>query len=357
MSSAGRPGRRAAHALDLIGSTGVRYAWRRRRESEAVARLYPEPEDALFGDIWARAAAAVGAELDVLGGGFYGFRRDRATGRVWRHVTSLDDAVTLRFALDKPRVQRLLRERGIPVPGWRELDLGDFAGALEFVRGGAEPCVVKPAGQSGGSGVTAGVRGERELRRALLRASRLGGRVILERQVPGNVYRLLFLDGELLDAIRRRPPTLVGNGRSTLAELVAAENRRRMAKNGRAGLTLLYVDLEAVLTLERAGIGLGTVPAAGSQVTLKTVTSQNRVEDNETVSVGDDLVSEAAEAVQAVGLRLAGVDLVAREPGRSLEASGGAIIEVNGTPGLHYHYLVANEATDVAAPVLERMLG
>jgi D-alanine-D-alanine ligase-like ATP-grasp enzyme len=357
---AGGPGRRAAHALDLIGSTGVRYAWRRRSEDGAMARLRPEPEETLFGDIWARAAAEADAELEVLGGGFYAFRRAGATARVWRHVTPLDDAVTIRLALDKPRVQRLLRERGIPVPDSRELDAADRSGAEAFARAGAKPCVVKPAGQSGGSGVTAGAREPRELRRALVRASRLDRRVIIERQAPGDVYRLLFLDGELLDVIRRRPPTLEGDGRSTVAELVAAENRRRMAARGRAGLTLLYVDLDAVLTLEREGLGLASVPAAGTRVRVKSVTSQNRVEDNETVraGIGDELVAEAAAAVAAVELRLAGVDLVTPDPGLSLAAAGGAVIEVNGTPGLHYHYLVADPAgaTAVATPVLRRML-
>jgi len=34
------------------------------------------------------------------------------------------------------------------------------------------------------------------------------------------------------------------------------------------------------------------------------------------------------------------------------------IIEVNGTPGLHYHYQVADEAsaTPVAVPILRRLL-
>jgi D-alanine-D-alanine ligase-like ATP-grasp enzyme len=357
---AGRPGRRAAHALDLLASTGLRYAWRRRCEQEEIARVRPAPEDAIFGGIWSRAAAAAGAELEVPGGGFYAFRRGGATTRAWRHITPLDDAVTIRLALDKPMVQRLLRERGITVPASREVLFDDWATALDFVAAEPGPCVVKPSGLSGGSGVTCGVRGERELRRALVRASRLGRRVTLERQFPGDVYRLLFLDGELLDVIRRRPPTLVGDGESTLSELVAAENRRRIAATGSAGLTLLRVDLDAVLTLERAGIGLRTVPAAGSSVRLKTVTSQNRVEDNETVREGlsPQLVDEAAAASAVVGLRIAGVDLVTPDPGMSLQASGGAIVEVNGTPGLHYHYLVADPgaATDVAAPVLERML-
>jgi D-alanine-D-alanine ligase-like ATP-grasp enzyme len=358
---AGLPGRRAAHAVDLLAAAGPRYAWQRGRERAAIARLGSESEDTVFGEIWSGAAAAAGAELESLGDGFYGFRRGGAATRVWRHVTPLDDAVAMRWALDKPRARRLVSERGVPVPEWIELDCGEAGRAAEFVRAGAQPCVVKPAGQSSGSGVTAGIREAGELRRALVRAARFGRRVVLERQVAGHVHRLLFLEGELLDIIRRHPPVLTGDGRSTIRQLVAAENGRRMAAHGRAGLTFLFLDLEAVLTLERTGLRPGSVPAAGERVALKTVTSQNSAEENETVLAGasHELVAEAAAAVAAVGLRIGGVDIVTGDSSRSLTESGGAVIEVNATPGLHYHYLVADpdRATPVAAPVLERLLG
>jgi cyanophycin synthetase len=59
-----------------------------------------------------------------------------------------------------------------------------------------------------------------------------------------------------------------------------------------------------------------------------------------------------------VGLRLAGVDLVAPDLTRPLAPGFGAIVEVNGTPGLHYHYHVADteRASRVALPVLEKLL-
>jgi cyanophycin synthetase len=70
------------------------------------------------------------------------------------------------------------------------------------------------------------------------------------------------------------------------------------------------------------------------------------------------LVAEAREAAAQVGVRLAGVDLITSDLGRCLKESGGVIIEVNGTPGLHYHYQVADEAnaTLVAVPILRRLL-
>ena len=56
---------------------------------------------------------------------------------------------------------------------------------------------------------------------------------------------------------------------------------------------------------------------------------------------------------------MAGVDLVTADLSRPLAESGGAILEVNGTPGLHYHYEVADRpsATHVAIPILRALLG
>jgi cyanophycin synthetase len=206
------------------------------------------------------------------------------------------------------------------------------------------------------------VRSADELRRAVFRASRSDERVVIERQAPGDVYRLLFLDGELLDEVRRLSPRVVGDGRSTIDELIAAENLRRVESRGRAGLDVLVVDLDCVFTLERAGLGLRSVPAAGETVAVKTVSNENRAEDNETLpgdALADGLVEEARAAARAVGVRLAGVDLITPDPTRSLREAGGALIEVNGTPGLHHHYLVADPAaaTKVAVPVLRHLLG
>jgi cyanophycin synthetase len=120
------------------------------------------------------------------------------------------------------------------------------------------------------------------------------------------------------------------------------------------------VDLDAVFTLQRAGLSLSAVPSPGEAVAVKTVTNQNCVEDNETVrdELAPELVEDCAAAAAAVGVRLAGVDLITPDPRRAMEEAGGAIIEVNGTPGLHYHYQVAEpaRATRVAVPILEELL-
>lgn len=356
-----RPARQLGAGVDLVRSTGPGYLWRRWREQAAGARLGNAPVRAVYREIWERAAGEVGATLDDLGSGFLELRSARARARVWLHWVELEDIVTHRLSLDKPRVHELLAIAGVPVPDHAEFDYRDLRRALRFMRESELPCVLKPAsGTSGGDGVTSGVRTTEELVRARLRASRGDRRLLVERQARGVAHRLLLLDGELLDAVRRRPPTVLGDGESSVAELIAAENRRRLQGGGWEGFRLLTVDLEAVLTLGRQDLGLGSAPAPGVPVTVKGVESQNASRENETVREGisEGLVAEAAAAARAVGLRLAGVDLVAPDLSQPLRESGGVVVEVNGTPGFQYHYLVAQpeRATEVAVPILRKLL-
>jgi len=198
------------------------------------------------------------------------------------------------------------------------------------------------------------------LLRACLRAARFSERLLIERQAPGPVYRLLFLDGELIDVIRHLPPRLEGDGRSSVEDLIRAENDRRRAARGAAGLSLLDVGLDTVFTLERQGLALSSVVDDGEEVTIQTVTNDNRVEDTATVgqALDEELMGAARRAAAAVGLRLAGVDVITPHAAVPLGRAGGVVAEVNGTPGIHHHYHVTDprEATLVAVPILERAL-
>jgi cyanophycin synthetase len=185
--------------------------------------------------------------------------------------------------------------------------------------------------------------------------------LLIERQSPGHVYRFLFLDGLLLDVLHTGPATVTGNGQSNLYGLVAAENSRRLAARGEAGLSMLSLDRDLVATLERYGLTLKAVPDQGQVVHVKTATNDSCLEDNWSVMryVSPDLIAEVASAVSATGLELAGVDVITPDISRSLADAEGVILEVNGGPALHRHYHVRNDdqAVRVASPILEHLLG
>jgi cyanophycin synthetase len=322
--------------------------------------LGQQVRDVAYERIWREAADLAGARIKRLGPGLFELSRDNVSTRVFEQMVNLDDPVTLKVALDKALVHRLLASSDISIPDHVEFDLRDSAPALEFLeeRAGG-PCVVKPAaGTGGGHGTTAGILRAAELRRAV----RVAGsrRLLIERQAMGAVYRLLLLDGELLDVVRSLPGRLTGDGRSTIEALIFAENERRVAAKGAAGLSLLGANLDMMLALEHAGLTLSSVVPAGDTIPLGAVTNNNAVDDNETFrgEISPELLAEARSAQKAVGLRLAGVDVITTDPSRPLADTGGVINEVNGTPGLHHHYLVADpaRATRVAITVLERLL-
>lgn len=352
--------RRFGARLDLARSMGFRAALRKARE-RAPTVLPGSVRDAVYREIWTAAALRAEADCEEVGPGVLRLERDGASTFVKQQVTALDDPVTLELALDKAVVYRLLRGVDVPVPEHVEFGLRDLAPAERFLAATGGACVVKAArGTAGGEGTTAGVDTPVRLLRACLHAGRFGERLLIEGQAPGPVYRLLFLDGELIDVIRHLPPRLEGDGRSSVEDLIHAENDRRRAARGAAGLSLLDVGLDTVFTLERQGLALSSLAADGEEVTIQTVTNDNRIEDTTTVgqALDEDLVAAARRAAAAVGLRLAGVDVITPHAGVSLEQAGGVVAEVNGTPGIHHHYHVTDprEATPVAVPILERVL-
>jgi cyanophycin synthetase len=356
----GRGGCRVGARLDVLRGAGAAYAKRRVHEERSLAAIGAGGH--VYNRIWRDAATKLGARVTDLGAGFLEIALGSARTRVALNVTAIDDPVAIRIALNRVLSYRLLSMAGVPVPEHVELEFPDLRPARDFVASTGGPCIVKPAsGTSGGDGITSGVRSESDLRRACVRAARTGGRLLVERQLLGNEYRLLLLDGQLIGAVRRRPPQLRGDGSSAVADLLADENRRRIEARGEKGLKLLTLDLDAILTLDRADLQLQSVPPPGAPVILKGLVSQAGPAESETVhrsAFAEDLVAECRAAAAAAGLRLAGADVITPDPGRSLRSGGGAMIEVNGTPGLHYHYQVADReaADDVAVPVLAALL-
>jgi cyanophycin synthetase len=308
-----------------------------------------------YARMWRDAAAALGATLVDLADGFSEIRLGDRSTRLRQDCVMLDDPVTLQLAGHKPLVHRLLSAAGLPVPPHREFTLATIEEAEAFLRREAR-CVVKPAVNSGaGAGVTTHIATRRQLARAAVAASVHGPQLLIERQIPGEAYRLLYLHGRLLQAVWRRPPAVRGDGRSTLRELIAAENAGR----NDASLTRLRLDLDLELTLRQSGRSLGAVPAAGEEVVVKTVVNDNARHGNADVTdrIGDALRAEGARATDVLRTALAAVDIITPDPRRALADAGGVIVEVNTTPGLHHHYNVSDGQTRVAVPVLKRLLG
>jgi D-alanine-D-alanine ligase-like ATP-grasp enzyme len=345
--------------VDVARSTGSRHALRRLSQDVRHARG-ERVNRAVARSMWSAAAQTLGAEAVELGDGFFEIKREGSWTRVYEQTVPLNDEVSVRVADNKALIYRLLQAAGIRMPHHLEFSPRELPLAIEFLERAQTSCVVKPVRSSSGFGVTSQIREPADLRRAVRWAARFSNRLFIEHQCGGCVYRVLVLDGTVLDAVRQNPPSVTGDGRSTLAELVEAEYERRLRSGGIGTARPFVIDLDAILTLRRDGLSPHAVPEAGTEVRVKTVTNQNRFEDNETAldSISDALAAEAVAAASVAGLRLAGVDLVTQDARLSLADGEGAVIDVNPHPGLwhHYHVRDPSSATDVAAEILRRLL-
>jgi cyanophycin synthetase len=235
--------------------------------------------------MWAEAAGEIGATCVPLTTGMSEIRLDGVRTRVFENVSAIDDPVTLAVLHDKPLTSRILRAEGIRVPEHVSFGLGDLAPAVEFLESRAGDCVVKPAGGTGGGrGVTTGIRCRSHLARAAAAAAVYADDLLIEEQLAGDNYRMLYLDGELIDAYVRRFPSVVGDGRSPVRRLVDGANDERVRSGGDVSQVLLTIDLDMQRTLARQGLSLRSVPPAGTPVTLKTVVNENAGADNRTAT-------------------------------------------------------------------------
>ena len=325
-----------------------------RRERIQFDRL----RDTFYLDFWAETATALGATVEPIG---YGYLRIAKAGRwtlVRRSEVMLDDHLSLELAGNKPLVHRLLAEYGLSASRHCEMTLASLERGREFLRqAGGRAVVVKPASGTGaGHGVTMGIRDARALERAARRAAVFCPDLLVEEEIAGASYRLLYLDGELIDAVRRDAPSVVGDGQRTIAELIGGENRGRLSASPIRSLHPITVDVECRGYLESQGKQLDDTPATGERVVVKRVVNENAAADNQRVleQVHPRVAELGTRIVKTFGLSLVGVDLITADIAVPLEESGGVMNELNTTPGLHHHVLVAEPSE--RAPIGERLL-
>ncbi len=258
--------------------------------------------------------------------------------RILASETDATGAVAESIAQDKELTRTLLAEAGVPVPEGRTVaDAADAWAAAEEV---GLPVVVKPRYGNQGRGVSVNLVSRADVEGAWRVAREHGDTIVVERFAPGGDYRVLVVGGRMVAAARRLPPAVVGDGVATVGQLVAVVNAdpRRCADHA-GSLSPIPLDDVAVAVLADQGLTIDAVPSAGRTVLLRLSAnlSTGGTAEDVTDLVHPEVAARAAEAARVVGLDVAGIDIVADDITRPLEAQRGVVIEVNAAPGLRMH--------------------
>jgi len=205
--------------------------------------------------------------------------------------------------------------------------------AYEYAQSLGLPVVVKPNSRSQGEGVAAAFS-RREFLAALHRAALLDRVVLVQRYVQGRDYRLVVLDDDVISAYERIPLRVLGDGHQSVGDLLTSLRAQFVLEQRET--TLDASDPRIGERLARSDLTLASVPSPGEVVYLL---------DNANLSSGGtavDLTTEvhegyrelAVRATRVMGLRLAGVDIIAEGSLTDPVVDQHWIVELNAAPGL-----------------------
>jgi hypothetical protein len=272
---------------------------------------------------------------------------DRGTGLVFS-VSSATESITFgagrcswypqnnstaaSLATDKYFTNLILERAGVPTLGGRYFFLHDRhrahrapgherGDALDYFETLGGSAFAKPLTGSRGDFAQA-IHSEAALLGYLNDVSRHYDSVLIQPIVFGIEHRIFLLDDEIVYSARKWPPFLIGDGASTIGDLLASHNAALQSR----GLSPAAMDAgsEGNLNIVLAKGERWEIPgrmnlSAGGTMVL------------ESPGAGSAVIAQARRAVKTLGLRAAAVDLFTELEG---DPEAVRVIEVNSNPSI-----------------------
>ena len=232
---------------------------------------------------------------------------------------------------DKISFKRALRACGLPVP--KSYSVQSLRRACEVLTELKTVCV-KPQSGSNGRHTYPYVKTEADLAHALASATNICALASIEEHLEGNLCRATCVDGTLIGFLESFYPTVVGDGVSTIAELIEKANKEKPERVeniiitpshegyiGRRGYALTDILPEGTsLPLSyRAGFGQG---------------GRNREHGR---AIHPSFIPLIEEAARTVRLPVVGFDIIIPNPLRAADEQRWGFIEANSLPWIDLH--------------------
>ncbi|MEB3291399.1 MAG: cyanophycin synthetase [Leptolyngbya sp.] len=278
--------------------------------------------------------------------------------RIQATLSSKTSILAVELASDKEGTKQILRDAGVPVPRGTVIYYQDeLEEAINDV--GGFPIVVKPLDGNHGRGITIDISSQEAAEEAYEAAREVSSGVIIERFYRGRDHRVLMVNGRLVAVAERVPAHVVGDGQSTIEQLIEITNQDPRRGDGHDNLlTRITVDRTTWQLLDRKGYTLETVLPKGEICYLRSTAnlSTGGIAIDRTDEIHPDNVWIAQRIAKTIGLDIAGIDIVTTDISKPLREMDGVIVEVNAAPGLRMHICPSEGiARNVAEPILDML--
>ena len=262
-----------------------------------------------------------------------------AQRRLKSTMTDFTSVIATSITSDKHWTKTVLQRVGLAVPDGETATTQERA--LEIAEDIGFPLLLKPLDANNGRGISGRIDTLDGVREAWPLAKAEHPTVVVERFAQGNDHRVVVVNRRVVACVERVPAHVVGDGHRSIRELAEEinEDPNRSKTNPDASLAPLPLDERTASYLARSGRTLDTVPGEGERVFLRATanisTGGTAIDRTDDVHPVNRVLCELAAG--AVGLDVAGLDVLTPDIAVPFSENGAVIIEINASPGIRMH--------------------
>lgn len=258
--------------------------------------------------------------------------------RIQATVTSQTSSIGVELACDKDDTKQLLEEAEVPIPS------GDIIrterGLKEVIEDIGYPIVIKPVNGNHGRGITTNINSIDDALIAFAAAKEISRLVIVEKYITGEDFRILVINNKMVAAAKRSPAHVIGDGKSTIQQLVDKVNEDpRRGFGHEKVLTKIDINNLSLEILKESNLTPDSIVKKGEYIKLKNTAnlSTGGTAEDVTDLVHPSNVFMAERISKIIDLDICGIDIMAHTLTEPISDTGGAVLEVNAGPGFRMH--------------------
>ncbi len=254
----------------------------------------------------------------------------------------LNNVSAVNISANKYIANQVLSKEGIPVPKAKAYTREEFHDGKIDLAELRFPVVIKPNWGTGyGTGVICNIPNAVELNTLLSKwYEKYSWISIEEYQANLKSFRVLVFNGEVIALMERIPAHVIGDGKSTILELIEAENKKREEPNLKMPFGKIIMTEETDLMFREQNICPTDIPAANLKIPIRITCNAavgGTVKGLGSTAICKENADLAIRAAKVLNLKLVGLDFLCEDLQVPIDKSGGCIIEANHCPDISAH--------------------